>query len=84
VTTNRYPPIRLDPGGAEPAEGLTMDGLLVAHQVRKVYRTGSVAAKVLRDLDPTVHPGELVGMSSTPFGRSTQRAGTASGDLGDQ
>ena len=51
---------------------MTVEPLLVAQHVRKVYRTGTVEVEALRDLELAVTPGEMVGvMGPSGSGKTT-------------
>ena len=51
---------------------MTGQALLIAENVRKVYRTGAGEVEALRDLDLEVSPGELVGvMGPSGSGKTT-------------
>ena len=51
---------------------MTVEPLLVAQHVRKVYRTGTVEVEALRDLDLAVNAGEMVGvMGPSGSGKTT-------------
>ena len=55
-----------------PTEGSRAEPLLVAEQVRKVYRTGDIEVEALAGLDLTVHRGELVAvMGPSGSGKTT-------------
>jgi putative ABC transport system ATP-binding protein len=59
-------------GGVASPSGDGRPPLLVAEQVRKVYRTGEIQVEALADVDLTVHQGEMVAvMGPSGSGKTT-------------